>query len=220
MTSSPGVETVLFDLDGTISDSAPGIVASLEHAYAALEIEAPTDLRSKIGPPLPVMLAELGLPVRVHEEFIAAYRGRYTTIGLFENTVYDGIPETLDSLEEAGIRLAIATSKPELFAVRILEYFGLADRFEFIAGASMDQSGRGRKADVIEHCLAHLPGAVSATTIMVGDRHHDIEGAAEHAIRAIGITWGYGSCAELVHAGAMAVIDVPAQLIAAILHRR
>ena len=213
----PNFRTVLFDLDGTITDSAPGITACISHAYGVLDQPVPANLRAAIGPPLSVMLRLLGLPEDLHDAFVVAYRARYVAVGMFESRVYDGVAEAITQLGAAGLRLAVATSKPEPFAILILEHFGLADRFEFIAGAEMDQlNGRGLKADVIAHCLAHLPGVSAATAVMVGDRRHDVEGALEHGVTPIGITWGYGDHAELSGAGARLIVDTPGALVAAI----
>ncbi len=207
-----GFDVALFDLDGTLSDSAPGIVASLEHAFVGLELPVPGNLLRSIGPPLPVMLEQLGVPVELHDSFIDAYRSRYATIGLFENELYEGIADVVSALSANGVALAVATSKPEPYAVRILEYFGLSRLFDVIAGATLDGT-RGAKADVIAHCLAQRSPVASDRIIMIGDRHHDIRGAAHHGIRAIGVTWGYGDQPELVAAGARWVVDRPDELV-------
>jgi phosphoglycolate phosphatase len=203
--------TVLFDLDGTISDSAPGILGSIEYAFIEMGLPYPGHTNRALGPPIKDIFAMLGCPPDRVEEAISHYRVRYRHKGLFENTVYDGIPDLLERLIDSGAQLAIATSKPELFAERILEHFGLAKRFAFIGGATMDSS-RAVKADVIAHTLAHLDEVDLATTVMVGDRLHDIHGATAHNLPAYGVLWGYGSLAELTEAGAYATVANPSDL--------
>jgi len=184
-------QLVIFDLDGTLTDSAPGIVASFRHALAAVDAEVPGgDLAVRIvGPPMHHTLAELGLGDRV-DAAVAAYRADYTGRGWAMNTLYDGIADLLADLQAAGVRMVIATSKAEPTAVRILEYFGIAGRFEVIAGASPDGT-RASKADVIAHALQRL-GPLPERVLMVGDRAHDVEGAAEHGIATVVVGWGYG----------------------------
>jgi len=182
---------VIFDLDGTLTDSAEGIVASFRHALDAVGAPVPDgDLVSMIvGPPMPHTLSRLGLGDRV-DEAIAAYRADYTTRGWAMNRVFDGIPELLDDLRTAGVRLAVATSKAEPTAQRILEHFELHEHFEVIAGASPDGT-RARKADVVARAL-ELLGDVPERVLMIGDRAHDVEGAAEHGIDTVVVGWGYG----------------------------
>jgi phosphoglycolate phosphatase len=203
--------TVLFDLDGTISDSAPGILGSIAYAFVEMGLPYPGHTNRALGPPIKDIFAMLGCPADRVEEAISHYRVRYRHRGLFENTVYDGIPELLTELLDSGAQLAIATSKPELFAERILEHFGLAKHFAFIGGATMDSS-RAAKADVIAHTLAHLDDVDLATTVMIGDRLHDMHGAAAHRLPAYGVLWGYGSLTELTDAGALATVVHPSEL--------
>lgn len=184
-------QMVIFDLDGTLTDSADGIVASFRHALAAVGAPVPDgDLAGRVvGPPMHHTLAELGLGERV-DEAIAAYRADYTARGWAMNTVYDGVADLLQDLRAAGVRLAVATSKAEPTAVRILEHFGIADHFEVIAGASLDRS-RAAKSEVLAHALARLH-PVPERVLMVGDRSHDVLGAAEHDIATVVVGWGYG----------------------------
>jgi phosphoglycolate phosphatase-like HAD superfamily hydrolase len=184
-------ELVIFDLDGTLTDSAPGIVASFRHALAAVGAEVPDgDLAGRIvGPPMHHTLAALGLGDRV-DAAVAAYRADYTNRGWAMNTVYDGVRDLLADLRAAGVRLAIATSKAEPTARRILEHFGIADGFEVIAGASL-YGTRATKADVLAHALRQLDPSPERV-VMVGDRAHDVEGAAEHGIATVVVGWGYG----------------------------
>lgn len=185
-------DLVIFDLDGTLTDSAEGIVASFRHALDAIGAQAPEgDLADRIvGPPMHITLAEMGLGERA-DEAIAAYRSDYTARGWAMNALYDGVTELLSDLRSAGVRLAIATSKAEPTARRILEHFGLAHHFEVIAGATPDGS-RAAKADVVAHALRQV-GPLPDRVVMVGDRAHDVEGAAAHGIDTIVVGWGYGA---------------------------
>jgi phosphoglycolate phosphatase len=212
---------VLLDLDGTISDSSPGIGRSLRHAFVACGYDPPTDaqVRTVIGPPFEIGLPTLGVRVDDIERVIDAYRDRYEDVGLFENTMYPGIAEMLHDLGGAGHTLSIATAKPEPTARRIVAHFGLADHFAVQAGAST-VVGRGRrtKAEVIEYALLELGLGRDDLdrVVMVGDRDHDVEGAHLNGIECIGVTWGFGSHPELECAGAAALVDTPAEVAAAV----
>lgn len=217
-----GATHVLLDLDGTISDSAPGIARSLQYAFGACGYAPPTDeaVRTVIGPPFEVGLPTLGIAVDDLERVVAAYRVRYEDIGLFENTVYPGIADMLEQLAVAGHILSIATAKPEPTAMRIIEHFGFSDYFAVQAGASHGVGfGRRTKAQVIDHALIQLqltPTDLGAV-VMVGDRDHDVEGAHLNGIDCIGVTWGFGSAEELRGAGAAVLVDTPAEVAAAVL---
>jgi phosphoglycolate phosphatase len=184
-------QLVIFDLDGTLTDSAPGIVASFRHALAAVDAEVPDgDLADRlVGPPMHHTLATLGLGDRA-DEAVAAYRADYTRRGWSMNRLYDGVTDLLGDLRAAGVRLAIATSKAEPTARRILEHFGIAGEFDVIAGASPDGT-RAAKADVLAHALEQL-GPLPDRVVMVGDRAHDVDGAAAHGIATVVVGWGYG----------------------------
>jgi phosphoglycolate phosphatase len=208
---------VLLDLDGTLSDSEPGIMRSLQWACEQEGFRIPNEqeVRSVIGPPFEIGLPSIGIPDDALERVINTYRTRYERIGAFENTLYDGIIEMLDSMAAAGLSLSIATAKPEQTAHPILDYFGLSDRFDVRAGATMT-SERRTKAQVIDHAL-HEFGIwghpdVGDMVIMVGDRDHDVHGAMHHGIACIGVTWGYGSIEELLTAGAVALAETPADV--------
>lgn len=219
MTSSlPSMlDAVLFDLDGTIWDSLPGITASLAHALEEMDLVVPDDatLASNVGPPLRVMLGEFGIAEDRLDEAVAVYRRRYRTHGEFECTVFPGAVELLDELRGRGVRLATATSKGVEPTKRMLGHFGLADRFDVVAAAAMD--GRShRKIDVIADALSglgHLPGPTDhAEVVMVGDRHYDIDGGRHFGMRTIGVSWGYGPDGELESAKATAVVGSFAEL--------
>lgn len=193
-------QVVLFDLDGTLTDSAPGILAGFRHALASVGAPEPSDeqLALVIGPPLIDTFHSMGLSEDVAAEAIAAYFDRYDATGWAENTVFDGIEPVLKELRARGVRLGVATSKSERFAHRILDHFGLSDYFEFIGGASNDGVRRA-KPDVIAHSLRNLglspkeiaDGGTSGV-LMVGDRDHDVHGAARFGIPAVYVDWGYG----------------------------
>jgi phosphoglycolate phosphatase len=182
---------VIFDLDGTLTDSADGIVSSFRHALGQIGVDVPEgDLASRIvGPPMHHTLSAMGLGAHT-EAAIAAYRADYTSRGWAINSLFDGIAPLLADLRAAGVRLAVATSKAEPTARRVLAHFGLDGYFEVIAGASIDGT-RATKADVLAHALAQLQ-PLPERVLMVGDRLHDVEGAAAHGIDAVVVGWGYG----------------------------
>jgi phosphoglycolate phosphatase len=184
-------QLVIFDLDGTLTDSAQGIVSSFRHALGSVGAVVPEgDLASMVvGPPMHHTLRDMGLGEHT-DAAIAAYREDYMTRGWAINRLFDGIPALLVDLRAAGVRLAVATSKPEPTAQRILAHFGLDEHFEVIAGASVDGS-RAAKSDVVAHALAKL-APLPDRVLMVGDRSHDVEGAADHGIETVVVGWGYG----------------------------
>lgn len=191
---------VLFDLDGTLTDSAPGIHAGFRHALASVDAPEPTEgqLSLVVGPPLIDTLRGLGLDEDAAQRALAAYFERYDERGWAENTVFDGIETVLTRLQNRGVRLGVATSKSERFAVRILDHFGLSRYFEFVGGASNDGTRRA-KSDVIAHSLSnlgidpveHADGGTDGV-IMIGDRDHDVHGAARFGIPTVYVEWGYG----------------------------
>jgi phosphoglycolate phosphatase len=215
--ATPGL--VLLDLDGTLTDSAPGILNCLRYALDAMDVEHPDDatIRTFLGPPLAVTFREhFAMSDADVDLAIALYRERYHDIGLFENDVYPGIPELLASLGDAGLPVAVATSKPTYSATRILEHFGLARHFCFIGGSDLE-GVRHDKAAVIAHTMAELallslPSTADAL-LMVGDREHDVLGARVHGIDTIGVLWGYGDAEELLGAGAVALAESPVELL-------
>jgi phosphoglycolate phosphatase len=209
---------LLLDLDGTLSDSSPGIGRSLQHAFTECGYEAPTEdqVRSAIGPPFEITFPRLGIPEHDIERVVASYRVRYERIGLFENDLYPGIVEMLDTLA-GDYTLAVATAKPEQTAVRITEHFDLSRYFEVQAGATIEVgSHRRTKGEVIGHALEQLSLFAGDHVVMIGDRDHDVEGAHDHGIDCIGVAWGFGSRDELERAGAAAIVDDPADVAAAV----
>lgn len=212
---------VLVDLDGTISDSSLGIARSLQYAFERCGYDPPTDddVRAIIGPPFEVTFPQLGVPDHDIERVVASYRERYEDVGLFENAMYDGVEEMLVTLAEVAT-LALATAKPEPTAIRIVEHFGLDHHFTLQAGATVEVgSARRTKAEVIAHALAVLDIDARDRVLMVGDRDHDVEGAIANGIGCIGVTWGFGSAAELADAGALAVVDRPHEVVEAVTAR-
>ncbi|MGO1318180.1 MAG: HAD hydrolase-like protein [Cellulomonadaceae bacterium] len=216
-------ELVLLDLDGTLTDSAPGIIASVRHAFAALDLPAPgpDDLRRFVGPPIEESLLRHGVRPERLEEARTAYREAFTSGGMFDNRVYDGVLDTLAALRGAGVRLALATSKPEVYARRITAHFGLDTFLEAQFGASLDTS-RSEKADVITYGLRELKDSAAglpdlSSILMVGDRLHDVLGARANGLDCLGVAWGYADTGELAQAGARAVVHTPAELTAALL---
>ena len=204
--------TVLVDLDGTLTDPGEGITNSVAHALRRFGLPVPPrpQLYKFIGPPLADSFQQYyGLSSEQARQGIAFYREYFRDRGIFENTVYQGIPALLAALKDAGCTVVMATSKPELFAQRIADHFGLTQYFDCIAGASMDET-RVRKADVIEYALDRIGLQDRDAAVMVGDREHDVLGARQAGLRTIGVLYGYGSRAELEQAGAAAIAaDVP-----------
>ena len=208
---------ILLDLDGTLTDPYDGISRCVLHALTGLGRAAPsTDvLRSFIGPPLQESFAGLGLDAASVVAAVGLYRERFTAVGLYENRVYEGIPEALTALRDAGHRLAVATSKPTVFAERIVEHFGLARHLDLVVGATLHGSRR-HKADVIAVVLQELAG-LPADAVMVGDREQDVRGARAHGMRSIGVRWGYAEDGELEGAGAGVLVRSPAELVEVLL---
>lgn len=208
---------VLLDLDGTLSHSEPGILRSLQWAceQEGFPIPSEDEVRSVIGPPFEVGLPSIGIPDDALERVINTYRRRYEAKGAFENTLYDGVLEMLDSMALQGLSLSVATAKPEKTAHPILDYFEISHRFDVRAGATMT-SERRTKAQVIAYALQELGiyghPELEQMVIMVGDRDHDVIGAMHHGIPCIGVTWGYGSIEELLGAGAVALAETPAEV--------
>lgn len=210
---------VLFDLDGTLTDPQIGIVRCIQHALTQLGYAAPpaASLTRYIGPPLfgtfQTLLATDD-PQRINAA-IATYRERFATVGLYENQVYPAIPVTLAALRTAGYTLYVATSKPAIYATRILAHFDLAPAFQRIYGSELDGT-RADKYDLIDHLLREEKLDPAATS-MVGDREHDILAARRNGVRSIGVLWGYGSQAELEQAGADILCTQPTALLAALI---
>lgn len=205
-------KTILFDLDGTLTDSGEGILNCAELALRHFGLPVPDreTMRVFVGPPLHETFLKFGVPEDKVEEAVTVFRSRYTTVGKFENTPYPGVHDLLHSLTAQGHTLLIATSKPENMAVEILEKFELSKYFRRICGATLDRS-RISKEDVIAYLLAENGAAENLT--MVGDTAFDVIGAAAHGIPTIGVSWGYGSVEDIKNAGAIAIADSMDELL-------
>lgn len=203
---------VFFDLDGTLTDSGPGIMNSAAYAFERMGYPVPPSaiLRTFVGPPLHESFLRNGIPAEMAEKAVAVFRERYMPIGKYENTPYEGIRTFLESLKSLGFHLMIATSKPEEIAIEVLEHFDLAKYFDKICGGSMDLSRTSKEA-VIAYLLEE--NGRDAEMVMVGDTKFDIIGAKRHGIPAIGVSWGYGDVGEMEQAGAAAIAKTPEDLL-------
>lgn len=200
---------ILFDLDGTLTDSAEGITKSVEYALGKFGVKVSTlsELRRFVGPPLvDAFMNFYGFSEEDAKAATEYYRERFRVKGIFENSVYGGIPEVLESLKSAGLDLIVATSKPEEFAKRIVAHFDIEKYFSLIAGATFDGK-LSAKADVIEYALNRAGITDKSSVIMIGDRHHDIDGARAVGLDSIGVLYGYGDREELSAAGATYIAE-------------
>src|SRR5450755_892236 len=208
---------LFFDLDGTLTDSRRGIMACMRHALNVIGRGSPSDdaLLRFIGPPTHDAFRELlGTDdVELNTRTITIYRERYSTLGLFENSVYPGVSAGLAALRDAGFPLCVVTSKPEVFANRIIDHFELRQYFKHVYGSEL--SGvRSHKGELLAYVLER-EGLTGADAWMFGDRMHDIRGAKQNALRVAGVLWGYGSRAELTGAGADALFEAMPELVVA-----
>jgi phosphoglycolate phosphatase len=211
---APAFTSILFDLDGTIVDSAPGITSTLAYTFEELgrPVPGPAELLAYVGPPILDSFRErAGMSMGEAAAALAIYRPRYLEIGALDSTVFPGVADVLKAVHAAGIPLSLATSKPETPAKLILSHYGLLDEFDVITGASDDEV-RSSKADVVAEALVRLAaiGADLSRPVLVGDRKHDVEGATANGIPTIFVDWGYGVADE--QAGAIAVVPTPADL--------
>lgn len=202
-------QNILFDLDGTLTNPEMGITTCVMHALEKfnIKVEDRKELHPFIGPPLSYSFQTYyGLSEADTELAIQYYRERFSTMGLFENEVYDGVENLLASLKESGKKLVVATSKPEKFAIQILKHFGLYKYFDFVAGATMDGS-RGEKADVIRYAIEMSEIEDKEKTIMIGDTKYDILGAKENGLDSMGVLYGFGGEEVLKEAGADYIVE-------------
>lgn len=209
---------LFFDLDGTITDSAPGITNSIIYARKKWGLEPGTnaDYLKFIGPPMPQSFEEFwGFSHEDAVRFLQDYREYFSARGLFENDLYPGVLPLLRDLKAAGKTLYIATTKPTGFSERIAEHFGFAEYFDMISGSDLTRDNT--KYDVIRNARDACHSDMS-DAVMVGDKSHDVEGAHEHGIPCIGVTWGFGGRDELEAAGADYIVDDAAELRALLLH--
>ncbi len=208
-------ESVIFDLDGTLSDPSEGIFRSLHHAFDAIgrpELKD-TNLDWFIGPPVFAALSRvLGDPDPAEVEVaLNHFRTRYGTVGKFENRLYAGIPELLGTIRSRGMRAFVATSKPHAFAHDILEHFGLASQFDDIQGHDV-AAPHETKTEVLARLLGRNP-IDSSRALMVGDRHHDADASRDFGIPCVGVLWGFGQPAEFDHPNVLATIAHPSDLL-------
>ena len=209
------VQALLFDFDGTLFDTGPGVTQCVRYALEKLGIQEPDErkLRKFVGPPLADMFQELyGLSPETAQEAVRLYRERYQPVGIWECAPYDGMPALLDDLRGAGFRLAVATGKPTPSAAEILRRFELENRVDMICGSEFDGT-RSKKSEVVAAVLEtfglrHTPEAAR----MIGDRKYDVIGAAACGVPCIGVGFGYAEPGELEHAGADVVVDTVAEL--------
>ncbi len=212
-----GFDTVLFDLDGTLTDPKVGITTSIRYALDKMDVthDPADDLTWCIGPPIQHSFERL-VGAANAAEGVRLYRERYGVIGLFENDLFPSIDATLASLVAKGLRLFVATSKVDVFARRIVTHFNLDRHFIAVEGAEMDGT-RSDKAEVIAHVL-RSHGIDAGRAIMIGDREHDIIGARKNGLRNIGVLYGYGDAAELRAAGADDLCATPGDILATLAH--
>jgi phosphoglycolate phosphatase len=215
----PDYTCVLWDLDGTIVDSAPGIIASLAFTYEELGLEVPPadQMLVWVGPPIMDSFRDLAhLDAEESARALAIYREHYIVNGARHSPIFPGMPEVLRTVHESGMPTSLATSKPEVPATLILETAGLIRYIDIITGASADEV-RSSKQDVVAEALRRLAarGVDTSHPVLVGDRIHDIEGAAANGVPTIAVTWGYGSTAE--HEKASAIVETPGELLALLL---
>lgn len=202
-------QTILFDLDGTLTDSGPGITNSVAYALNkyGVKVRDRRELNRFVGPPLvDEFMKYCGIERPEAEKLLAYYREYFTDRGMFENEVYDGIPELLSKLANDGKQIIVATSKPEPFAVKILEHFEISKYFAYIAGSTLDEK-RTSKDEVIRYALDVCHVNDLSSVIMIGDREYDIIGAKAIGTDSIGVLYGYGSHEELFNAGATYIVE-------------
>lgn len=206
--------TILFDLDGTLTDPKVGIIKSVAYALKSfgIEVEELDSLCKFIGPPLKVSFKKYyGFSEQDCIKAIEKYREYFRETGMFENKVYPGIEKLLENLRQNGRKLFVATSKPTVFAIRILEHFNLLRYFDYVAGSELDGS-RDSKSDVIKFVLQQNSVTNLTNVVMIGDREHDVIGAKENNIDVIGVLYGYGDREELEKSGATYIVETIEEL--------
>ena len=212
-------KTILFDLDGTLTDPKEGITKSVKYALDAFGVKdvSLNDLIKFIGPPLTDAFVEFyGFSEEEAKQLLIKYRERFAEKGIFENRLYDGIKPLLEDLKKRGKIIVLATSKPTVYAKQILEHYDIIEHFDIIIGSYLD-GRRTKKGDVIQGVIDALGDNDTSKMLMVGDRKHDVEGAAEHGIDCAGVAFGYGGREELMKAGAAYIVGTVNELQALIL---
>ncbi len=207
-------KNILFDLDGTLTASAPGIIKSIRYAFEKLDYPSPDDneMRKFLGPPLTYSYREFcGFDEDTVARGVSLYREYYSERGIYDTSLFDGMRELLQSLKDSGRNLFVATSKPELFAKRIVSSLDIDKYFTAVAGSTLDED-RCSKAQVIDYLLRNCNITDKSTCIMVGDRKYDVVGANENGIKTVGVLFGYGSRKEFEECGADFVVETVADL--------
>lgn len=209
MMFSAKYKNILLDLDGTLTDPAEGITKSIAYALESMGIlvEDLNDLKRFIGPPLKdTFIIEYGFDESAAFQAVSKYRERFAAVGLYENQLFEGIPSLLESLKLEGYDLFLATSKPEVFAIKILQHFQLDSFFSFIGGAALDES-RPSKGHVIDYVMKESNLTLVEKCVMIGDREHDVLGAKRFNMSSVGVLYGFGDREELEQAGADYIVD-------------
>lgn len=208
-------EHVFFDLDGTLTDSQEGILNSFRNLFSHYGLEIPDykTLCTYIGPPLMLTMTEgFGFSEEQARESVVVFRSYYDSKGYMENRVYDGIEKLLSDLKNKGIKLTVATSKPEVTAKKIIKHFGLDKYFDNVCGSGSDES-RSKKSEVIEYAIQTNKITDRSKILMVGDRKFDVQGAKETGLKCAGVLFGYGNEDELKKAGADYIAKAPADIL-------
>ncbi len=209
-------EVILFDLDGTLTDSGPGIMNCVKYAFEKLNFTDYDEqtLRSFVGPPLDYRFRDvLGTDEEETKKVVATYRERYSETGIWENSVYEGIPEVLCILKCSGKRLAVATSKPQHMAEKVLEKFELAEYFEVICGSKADGK-KAEKTKILQDVLEALGCEDKKDqVVLIGDTKYDVQGAKAVGIDCVGVSYGYGTREELEEYGAVKICSTPGELV-------
>jgi phosphoglycolate phosphatase len=215
------MRNILFDLDGTLTDPAEGIIKCYQYSLGRLNVRCPPpeELAAFIGPPIRATFAEAlnACDESLIEQAVTIYRERFSTVGLFENSIYEGVPEMLSALQSTGFKLFVATSKPKIYAERILIHFSLDGYFIKVHGNELN--GRlDDKADLVSELISEH-GLRPDETLMIGDRRHDVAAAKRNNISSLGVTYGYGSEDELMKAGVDHICHSPAEIVRLIKRR-
>jgi len=211
------VQIVVFDLDGTLSDSQEGIIASFRRALQAMDLPVDDDLiRHQIGPPLIEGFTAMGVPVDHLDLAVTTYRRFFSDTGIHMNRLYEGIEAMLIAIHSSGVGLALATSKLTEFAQRILDRFGIASLFSVIAGSTPDGRILTKRA-IVADALDQLGSPDPSTVVLAGDRDQDMRAASVLQLVPVGVTWGYGSVSELLESGARHLVSTPAEFLSLVL---
>jgi phosphoglycolate phosphatase-like HAD superfamily hydrolase len=207
-----GISVLLFDLDGTLTDSQVGIVGSFRHTLAGFGLEAKESaLRTCLGPPLQESLADLGILPGQMDAAVARFRAHLASTGMYQNRLYDGAAELLCSLKAVGTTVGLTTCKLTEVAEAVLDHFAIASYFDVVSGATRD-GRRIQKIEIVTHALDTLGRPAPSDVVLVGDREHDVRAAVDHGLHPIGAAWGYGTVDELALSGAELIVADLAEL--------